>query len=81
MQDMVFIEDGNQDFLKDHPTYINFDKRRRLAEIIKDIQQHQLAPYNIEPVEEIIDFITLAQTEPESELYKKSLLIQPREPE
>lgn len=35
MQDMVFIEDGNPDFLKDQPDYINFHKRRQLADIIK----------------------------------------------
>ena len=79
MQDMVFLEDGNPDFLKEHPTHINFHKRRLLAEKIKDIQQHQLAPYNIDPVPEIIDFLALQSPDPETELYRKSLLIQPRE--
>lgn len=42
MQDMVFIEDGNPDFLKDYPGFINFHKRRLLADVIKDIIQHQV---------------------------------------
>jgi son of sevenless-like protein len=78
MQDMVFIEDGNPDFLKENG-YINFHKRRLLADVIKDIVQHQLAPYNIEPVDEIVDFLALQQPEPETVLYQRSLVIQPRE--
>jgi hypothetical protein len=81
MQDMVFIEDGNPNYLKEYPTCINFHKGRLLAAIIKDIQQHQMAPYNIEPVEAVIDFMALQQPDPEPVLYKKSLLIQPREAE
>ena len=65
--------------LQDYPTYINFHKRKLLADVIRDIQKHQLAPYNLEPVEEIIDFIALAQPEAEETLYQKSLLICPRE--
>lgn len=79
MQDMVFIEDGNPDFLKDYDNMVNFHKRRLLADIIKDIQQHVQAPFNIEPVEEIIDFIAMAQPESENSLYEKSLVIQPRQ--
>ncbi len=60
---------------------VNFHKRRLLADIIKDIQQHVQAPFNIEPVEEIIDFIAMAQPEPETALYEKSLAIQPRQAE
>lgn len=79
MQDMVFIEDGNPDFLKDHPDMVNFHKRRLLADIIKDIQQHVQAPFNIEPVEEVIDFLAAAPAEKEELLYEKSLQIAPRQ--
>jgi hypothetical protein len=40
-----------------------------------------MAPYNIEVVDEIVDFLALQQPDPESVLYQKSLLIQPREAE
>lgn len=80
-QDITFIEDGGTNFLKDYPNYVNFQKRKLLAEVIRDIQQHQLAPYNLEPVDEIIDFILLAQPEDDDTLFNKSLIICPREPD
>jgi len=41
MYTQVFIEDGNKDIIPDSGGLINFHKRRALAEIIKDIQQHR----------------------------------------
>lgn len=79
MQDMVFIEDGNPDSLKGHPAeYINFHKRRLMAEIIQEIQQHQQASYNFVQVDEVVEFVDQHAVEPESVLYQKSLELEPR---
>ncbi len=116
MQDMVFIEDGNPDFLKVRrsgggctlladcvcvrrikttwststnavcwPTSSRFvgggpgDTALVIADVVhrhtQDIQQHVQAPFNIEPVEEIIEFIALAQADAENVLYEKSLAV------
>ena len=50
---LVFIEDGNSNFLADHPDLINFRKRMYKAEQILEIQQFQSVPYAFRPVPEI----------------------------
>lgn len=44
LTDLVFIQDGNPDFLKDSHL-INFGKRHKTAEVIKKIMIHQSMPY------------------------------------
>lgn len=39
----MYIEDGNADLIEGG--LINFEKRRLKAEIIKDLQNYQAAPY------------------------------------
>jgi len=41
LTDLTFIEDGNSNYLESG--LINFSKRRRLARVLKDIQQHQVS--------------------------------------
>eukprot|EP01114_Cavostelium_apophysatum_P003195 TRINITY_DN1296_c0_g1_i3.p1 TRINITY_DN1296_c0_g1~~TRINITY_DN1296_c0_g1_i3.p1 ORF type:complete len:979 (+),score=384.94 TRINITY_DN1296_c0_g1_i3:893-3829(+) len=72
LTDLLFIEDGNPDFFEGG--LINWVKRRRLATVLKEIQQYQLKPYCLEPVpfiqEHLLKYIPLD----EDGCYKLSLM-------
>lgn len=55
LQDLTFIDDGNQDFLDDEKRYINFDKRSKLASIISVIQRLQKDAYIFTEIPECIE--------------------------
>ncbi|KAJ2794372.1 cell division cycle- protein [Coemansia guatemalensis] len=57
LQDLTFIEDGNDDIISASPGLINFAKRQRTAGTIRDLQQFQNVPYNLTPVAEIQDWL------------------------
>nr|CAG8439138.1 9157_t:CDS:10 [Entrophospora candida] len=57
LTDLTFIEDGNPNILKKQTNIINFSKRMKTAEVIREIQQYQSVPYNLTSVQEIQVFI------------------------
>ncbi|KAJ2691653.1 hypothetical protein GGH99_002261 [Coemansia sp. RSA 1285] len=58
LQDLTFIEDGNDDVIPNtNARLINFAKRQRTAGTIRDLQQFQNVPYNLTPVAEIQDWL------------------------
>ncbi|KAJ8101431.1 ras guanine nucleotide exchange factor domain-containing protein [Lipomyces tetrasporus] len=84
LTDLTFIEDGNTDMLLNQDNdaqMINFSKRAKSAEVIREIQQYQSVPYALTPVPELQDMIKdgLANASPIEELYDMSLSIEPRE--
>ncbi|KAI8371104.1 ras guanine nucleotide exchange factor domain-containing protein [Blakeslea trispora] len=83
LQDLTFIEDGNSNELKKSKDLINFAKRAKTAEVIREIQQYQSSLYQLKPVDELQDFIkhNLKSTRDEEQLYKESLKLEPRERE
>ncbi|KAI8328904.1 ras guanine nucleotide exchange factor domain-containing protein [Chlamydoabsidia padenii] len=83
LQDLTFIEDGNADYLKTSKDLINFAKRAKTAEVIREIQQYQSTYYQLTPVDELQKFIenNLKSTQDEEQLYNKSLELEPRERE
>ncbi|KAG0265258.1 hypothetical protein BG011_005129 [Mortierella polycephala] len=81
LTDLVMIQDGNQDFLKKSNHLINFYKRVKTAEVIREIQQYQSVPYCLTSVPEIQAFIRrgLDSTKSVADLYDMSLALEPRE--
>ncbi|KAI8338899.1 ras guanine nucleotide exchange factor domain-containing protein [Chlamydoabsidia padenii] len=80
LQDLTFIEDGNSNIIKKSKDLINFAKREKTAEVIREIQQYQTLFYKLKTVDEIQSFIreNLQSTRDEDQLYKESLKLEPR---
>jgi len=77
---LTFIEDGNPNVLKRNRNLINFSKRMKTAEVIREIQQYQAVPYHLTPVQEIQIFIKshLQDSRDVGDLYALSLSMEPR---
>ncbi|KAI9265431.1 ras guanine nucleotide exchange factor domain-containing protein [Helicostylum pulchrum] len=81
LQDLTFIEDGNPNFLKTSKDLINFAKRAKTAEVIREMQQYQTMGYQFRMVDEIQVFImdSLHSIRDEDQLYRESLKLEPKE--
>ncbi|KAG0335049.1 hypothetical protein BG000_007831 [Podila horticola] len=81
LTDLVMIEDGNPNNLKKSEQLINFYKRVKTAEVIREIQQYQSVPYCLTTVPEIQAFIRRGMdcTKSVAVLYDMSLALEPRE--
>ncbi|KAI0024883.1 ras guanine nucleotide exchange factor domain-containing protein [Xylariomycetidae sp. FL0641] len=82
LTDLTFIEDGIPSITK-KTNLINFAKRAKTAEVIRDIQQYQSSPYSLQPVPELKDYILIHMQAAGDvhEMYDKSLAVEPRERE
>ncbi|OKL57559.1 hypothetical protein UA08_06997 [Talaromyces atroroseus] len=81
LTDLTFIEDG----IPSHTPsdLINFNKRAKTAEVIRDIQQYQNVPYQLQPIPELQDYIlsNMQAAGDVHEMYDRSLEVEPRERE
>ncbi|KAL6709095.1 cell division cycle-related protein [Coniothyrium glycines] len=82
LTDLTFIEDGIPSLIK-RTNLINFAKRAKTAEVIRDIQQYQNVPYPLQPVPELQDYIltNMQSAGDVHEMYEMSLAVEPRERE
>lgn len=62
---------------------INFAKRAKTAEVIRDIQQYQNVPYPLQPVPELQEYIlsNMRTADNVHEMFELSLAVEPRERE
>ncbi|PYH85976.1 cell division control protein Cdc25 [Aspergillus uvarum CBS 121591] len=81
LTDLTFIEDGIPSLTPSE--LINFNKRAKTAEVIRDIQQYQNVPYLLQPVPELQDYIlsNLQAAGDVHNMYDRSLEVEPRERE
>ncbi|KAK4143835.1 ras guanine nucleotide exchange factor domain-containing protein [Dichotomopilus funicola] len=82
LTDLTFIEDGIPSIIK-KTNLINFAKRAKTAEVIRDIQQYQNVAYSLQSVPELQDYIVsnMQAAGDVHEMYDRSLQIEPRERE
>jgi len=82
LTDLTFIEDGIPSVIK-RTHLINFAKRAKTAEVIRDIQQYQNVPYPLKSVADLQDYIlsNMQAAGDVHEMYEKSLQVEPRERE
>ncbi|KAL8890775.1 MAG: hypothetical protein Q9192_005826 [Flavoplaca navasiana] len=82
LTDLTFIEDGISSVIK-KTNLINFAKRAKTAEVIRDIQQYQNVPYPLKAVTDLQDYIlsNMQAAGDVHEMYEKSLAVEPRERE
>lgn len=80
LQDLTFIEDGNPDYLRKSSTLINFAKRQKAAEVIRELKQFQNFAYNFHTIPEFQEFIKskLDQSHDVEKMYERSLKLEPR---
>jgi son of sevenless-like protein len=81
LTDLTFIEDGIPSLTPSD--LINFNKRAKTAEVIRDIQQYQNVPYQLLPVPELQEYIlsNMQAAGDVHEMYERSLAVEPRERE
>lgn len=91
LTDLTFIELGNPGFLPD-THYINFEKRRKVYSLIREIQFYQQVPYLFPAIPAIQEVLVSLNTTTsklsdvqstqvllsEEELYEMSLVVEPR---
>jgi hypothetical protein len=92
LTDLTFLELGNPDFLPDSH-FINFEKRRKVYQLIKEIQKYQHSFYSFISVPQIQEFLKKIGDSKggpvgwedsgpvltEEELYQKSHFFEPKE--
>lgn len=79
LTDLTFIEEGNKNTLNNRDDLINFEKRRKISVVIREIQQYQQTPYNLHTEEHTMKFLKNLPYLSEQSLYKLSLVCEPRE--
>lgn len=81
LTDLTFIEDGIPSLTPSE--LINFNKRAKTAEVIREIRQYQNVPYLLQPVPELQDYIlsNLQAAGDVHNMYDRSLEVEPRERE
>ena len=83
LTDLTFIEDGIPSHIKG-TELINFAKRTKTAEVIRDIQQYQNVPYALNPVPELQEWVAENMRNAgtsDDDMFAQSLKVEPRERE
>ena len=80
--DLVFIEEGNPNYLPDNPELINWEKAKMSFAVIAEVQRFQAHPYALQPCPAVSAWLTnilAASNMPDTQAYQMSLSLEPRE--
>ncbi|KAG8968746.1 hypothetical protein FRC03_006201 [Tulasnella sp. 419] len=80
---LTFIQDGSKDLLVKEGNLINFNKRQKAAEVIREIKRYQSKPYNLSPLPTVLEYIdeSLVALENAPDFWELSMRLEPRERE
>ncbi len=77
--DMTFVELGNNNFLPENH-FINFDKRRKFSQLIRDLQCYQKSTFNFVAISFIQEYLfTVKSEQNENKLFESSQRVEPPE--
>ncbi|KAF2075763.1 hypothetical protein CYY_002945 [Polysphondylium violaceum] len=77
---LTFIEDGMKNTLNNQDDLINFEKRRKISVVIREIKQYQQQPYHLNVEETTINYLrNLPSVLTDKAMDKLSLMCEPRE--
>ncbi|EGG23398.1 leucine-rich repeat-containing protein [Cavenderia fasciculata] len=79
LTDLTFIEDGMKNTLNGRDELINFEKRRKISVVIREIKQYQQSPYNFSVEEVTCRYLKTLPSFTEKALYKASLSCEAKE--
>lgn len=80
--DLVFIEEGNPNYLRDSPELINWEKAKMSFAVIAEVQRFQGHPYTLQPCPPVsawLSSILAASNMSDTQAYQMSLSLEPRE--
>lgn len=80
LTDLIFLNDGNKDFVDDAKKMVNFHKMAKIARVVRTITTHQQAPYCLAPVEFIQDFLLTGPFLSDDEQYVESCKLEKKVP-
>jgi len=80
---LTFIQDGAKDLLVKEGNLINFNKRQKAAEVIREIKKYQSKPYNLSEIPSVLAWIdeSLSALENAPDFWELSIKLEPRERE
>ncbi|KAI6106332.1 ras guanine nucleotide exchange factor domain-containing protein [Pisolithus croceorrhizus] len=86
LTDVTFCREGNPSY-RDGPSgkkLLNFNKYHKLARIVQDMQRFQV-PYNLKQIPEVQEYLSVAFENSKhhgdlEDLYRRSLLVEPKQP-
>jgi len=77
LRDIVFIEEGNPDYLNNENTLINFEKMKMLGEVFFQVKRCQTVKFSFERDPILQDYLRTIDSLTEESLYKQSLMCEP----
>ncbi|KAJ3423379.1 guanine nucleotide exchange factor [Anaeramoeba flamelloides] len=76
LTDLTFIEDGNPNFTENK--LINFQKHLLLSKLIRKIRRFQEIPFELKPIQKILNYLSDFNFDTEEVSYEKSLQLEPK---